>query len=259
MEVHRVLSESDTTRWMVGYLVVVAVVLMVPCFFRTRRKQMWQLLCFIHTRRERLRNGGMTEWEAEQAARRIENAMNRNSVTSDVARRSNASDNNNNGSRTRIAMESEESRSYRWRIIQKCLTDYTLDISDCIKQTKSLSDEEQFSDVQDSTACVEIHVPEPGVNKIDSNDSKSSRRSVPNECVICIEPLLCSSSNSKRIVWSSNGDCKHCFHEECIHSWLSRKTKFPNIRCPCCRADFISKSLWDDMERDEKLAAGTNV
>ena len=167
----------------------------------------------------------MTEWEAEQAARRIENAMNRNSVTSDVARRS------NDANRGVITLpESDESRLYRWRIIQKCLPDYTLDISDCIKQTKSLSDEEQFSDVEDSTACIEIHVPEPGVNKIDSNDSKSSRRLVPNECVICIEPLLSSSSDSKRIVWSSNGECKHCFHEECIHSWLSRKTKFPNIR-----------------------------
>jgi len=167
----------------------------------------------------------MTEWEAEQAARRIENAMNRNSVTSDVARRP------NDANRSVITLpESDESRSYRWRIIQKCLPDYTLDISDCINRTKSMSDEEQFSDVQDSTACVEIYVPEPGVNKIDSNVSKSSRRLVPNECVICIEPLLCSSSNSKRIVWSSNGDCKHCFHEECIHSWLSRKTKFPNIR-----------------------------
>jgi len=210
--------------------VVVAVVLVVPCFFRDRRKQMMQLLCFIHTRRERLRNGGMTEWEAEQAARRIEIAMNRNSVTSNVARRSNGSVNNNNGNQTRIVTESEESRLFRWRIIQKCLPDYTLEISDCITRTKLLSDEEHFLDVEDSTACVEIYVPEPGVNKIDSNGSKSSRRLVPNECVICIEPLLCSPSTSKRIVWSSNGECKHCFHEECIHSWLGRKTKFPNIR-----------------------------
>ena len=225
---------ADTTKWMILYFVVATAVLVVPWLFRIRRKQMMQRLCFIHTRRERLRNGDMTEWEAEQAVRRIENAMNSDFVTSDVARRSNGSDNNNNnnnnGNRTRIVMESEESRSYRWRIIQKCLTDYTLDISDCIKQTKDLSDEEQFSDVEDSTAYVEIYVPEPDVNKIDGNGMKSGRRLVPNECVICIEPLLCSSSDLKRIVWSSNEDCKHCFHEECIHSWLSRKTKFPNIR-----------------------------
>ena len=219
------MSLADTTRWMVGYLVVVAIVLVVPCFFRDRRKQMMQLLCFIHTRRERLRNGGMTEWEAEQAARRIEIAMNRNSVTSNVVRRSN----DTNRSITTLP-ESDESRLFRWRIIQKCLPDYTLEISDCITRTKLLSDEEHFLDVEDSTACVEIYVPEPGVSKNDSNGSKSSRRLVPNECVICIEPLLCSPSDSKRIVWSSNGECKHCFHEECIHSWLRRKTKFPNIR-----------------------------
>ena len=210
---------------MVGYLLLVFIFLLIPFKNRDRRKQMMQLLCFIHTRRERLRNGGMTEWEAEQAARRIENAMNRNSETSNVVRRSN----DTNRSITTLP-ESDESRLFRWRIIQKCLPDYTLEISDCITRTKLLSDEEHFLDVEDSTACVEIYVPEPGVNKIDSNGSKSSRRLVPNECVICIEPLLCSSSNSKRIVWSSNGECKHCFHEECIHSWLRRKTKFPNIR-----------------------------
>jgi len=126
----------------------------------------------------------------------------------------------------------EEIRLSRLQLVRSILRDYTLDVSACLFQEDKQYDEEVGSEYV-------LYVPKPGVGNGKDKDSRNNnRRRIPNECVICIEPLTDSSSN--RLVWSSNKDCQHCFHEECILNWLNRKTKFPNSRCPCCRADFVS-------------------
>lgn len=107
-------------------------------------------------------------------------------------------------------------------------------------------------------------------------------RSVPNGCAIC----LSSFEVGDQATWSSNEDCSHAFHYECILDWfkmsgrrhcrrrrrreeldtlavlnyahdpLLKITNFP-MDCPCCRQTFISKSIGegtpekDDVDTEE--------
>ncbi|KAL3902592.1 MAG: hypothetical protein SGILL_010772 [Bacillariaceae sp.] len=103
-----------------------------------------------------------------------------------------------------------------------------------------------------------ILVPEPGLSKgafleigggsDDSDNNKQSTpdtietmRQVPNECSIC----LCEYTVGSDIVWSSNPQCDHVFHEECIEQWLMKQREGP--LCPCCRRDFVIDPF-DDIE-----------
>ena len=95
------------------------------------------------------------------------------------------------------------------------------------------------------------------------------RRSCPIFCAIC----LMEYSPSDRISWSSNPQCTHCFHEDCVVQWLvslgrtkSKNQRFsddPNeeqlfnyhLECPCCRQEFISrgKAELPDVCGDERV------
>ena len=67
-------------------------------------------------------------------------------------------------------------------------------------------------------------------------------RLVPNCCAVC----LCSYDEGDKVVWSSNKDCKHAFHVDCVVGWL---VKFqPETPCPCCRQEFT------DLEQVRKEA-----
>lgn len=85
----------------------------------------------------------------------------------------------------------------------------------------------------------------------------TEKREVPIFCAVC----LMEYETSERVCWSSNGECTHVFHEDCILQWLvslgrkrSKRQSFPrnpsdkrlldyDLACPCCRQDFISKNL----------------
>lgn len=84
--------------------------------------------------------------------------------------------------------------------------------------------------------------------------SKMIRRNCHIYCAIC----LAEYEPNERVSWSSNQDCTHAFHEDCVVEWLvslgrtkSKNKRFTDepteaqllnyqLECPCCRQDFIS-------------------
>lgn len=103
---------------------------------------------------------------------------------------------------------------------------------------------------QDSNSYVVLPLP--------GNDSSEKKiRHVPNGCSICLSRF----KEDEKITWSSNKDCLHAFHHDCLLHWLltvGRKVqqqrykrnptmteeevlenicKFPML-CPCCRQSF---------------------
>lgn len=106
-------------------------------------------------------------------------------------------------------------------------------------------------------------IPCPGI-KIDDNSSDNKKnqtnfkdsREVPIFCAVCLSEY----ELDEEVCWSSNPNCTHVFHKECMLEWLvalgrrrSKMKRFPNtpsekrllnyeLECPCCRQDFIVKS-----------------
>ena len=60
-----------------------------------------------------------------------------------------------------------------------------------------------------------------------------NEKTFPNSCAIC----LCPYQPNERIVWSTNSNCHHAFHSECIVEWLVKMQD--GSPCPCCRQEFV--------------------
>ncbi len=56
---------------------------------------------------------------------------------------------------------------------------------------------------------------------------------VPNQCAICLGNYCVDDP----VVWSSNPECSHAFHEDCLVDWLVH-SKQDGTPCPCCRQSF---------------------
>lgn len=60
---------------------------------------------------------------------------------------------------------------------------------------------------------------------------------VPNCCAIC----LMGYDIGDKVIWSSNPDCAHAFHEDCVVGWLVKMQ--PETPCPCCRQEFTDLEI----------------
>lgn len=67
---------------------------------------------------------------------------------------------------------------------------------------------------------------------------------VPNCCAICLGDY----DVGDQVVWSSNQECPHAFHQECILDWLIKMQ--PATPCPCCRQEFTD---WQQVARERKI------
>lgn len=149
----------------------------------------------------------------------------------------------------------------------------SLDVSS--SRAKDDVENSMFSEIVGEIECFDfedtdgyIRVPLPGM---DSNTEKT--RSVPNGCSICLGPFTAE----EKVTWSSNNDCSHTFHHECLMHWfltVGRKTqtkwyrqnpnrsekdaldklcRFPML-CPCCRQQYYPKVANDgDPEKEENV------
>ena len=124
--------------------------------------------------------------------------------------------------------------------------------NDAKKKTKELSN----SEVEDDATVV----------KEDDIQHKDDKREVPIFCAICLGEY----ETADRVCWSSNTECTHVFHHDCIFQWLkasgkraSKQQRFsenPTVKqvmnfameCPCCRQSFIDKSVEVCADGDEE-------
>ena len=133
--------------------------------------------------------------------------------------------------------------------------------NDCRSHTDSLNDIETGPLEFQHTHIV---VPKPGQNneqssvntnttKLDENNNKdNSVREVPAFCAICLKQYQLSDEVS----WSSNSQCTHVFHQDCIAHWMVTLLKkrgnglftirrgandriIGGLDCPMCRQEFI--------------------
>lgn len=71
------------------------------------------------------------------------------------------------------------------------------------------------------------------VLELPTESSQRSRYRDAN-CSVC---MMCYEDGDE-VIWSPNSECIHCYHSDCILTWLSRGKN----KCPCCRMDFISQN-----------------
>jgi hypothetical protein len=113
--------------------------------------------------------------------------------------------------------------------------------------TKTLVEEDLASDDSESDQQEDVtptwKLPPPGVTlpaTIAGDASEAplaETRNVPGTCAICLNQYAIDDV----VIWSPNRDCVHCFHEDCIMSWLMRKSS-KHRQCPCCRQSFVSST-----------------
>jgi len=111
-----------------------------------------------------------------------------------------------------------------------------------------------FSSPQEVTASSFKESSQPHEEDSEGNDVESglggdsmllivegeNKKSVPICCAICLEVYGVGDS----VVWASNDECSHAFHQNCVIEYLA-KTNCIEMPCPCCRKKFCNLSESD--------------
>lgn len=74
-------------------------------------------------------------------------------------------------------------------------------------------------------------------------------RTVSNYCAIC----LSSYNVGDKVVWSSNPNCPHAFHCECIVDWWINMRPQEKQPCAICRAEFIDQFELEKYSQERKI------
>jgi hypothetical protein len=110
------------------------------------------------------------------------------------------------------------------------------------------SDEEEESHNPYGDDDIMVKLPAPGLRYLAATE-EHEQRLVSGLCTICLSTYKVGSN----VVWSSNADCDHAFHHDCIEKWLMKQREGP--LCPCCRRDFIV----DPFDVEEGMDAQTTT
>ena len=96
-----------------------------------------------------------------------------------------------------------------------------------------------------------------GLDEHDDVEQNNEKREVPKFCAICLDEY----EPSDKVCWSSNPECTHVFHHDCMVQWQmtlgkrackhQRFSEDPSVaqvlnfatECPCCRQSFIDKAV----------------
>lgn len=107
----------------------------------------------------------------------------------------------------------------------------------CLPCSSSDKDTTTSSNSVEATASSPLSLAQsaPPQSTMQDDTQRPSSRLVPPTCAIC----LVSYSPGCYVTWSSNPDCIHAFHRDCILMWLLKKEE---PLCPCCRREFVSSS-----------------
>lgn len=71
---------------------------------------------------------------------------------------------------------------------------------------------------------------------VENGDEEQGATSAP-ECPVCLAPF----ENGDKIASSSNPECPHIFHHDCVYKWLLKKKE-----CPMCRSTFLKEEHEDE-------------
>lgn len=83
----------------------------------------------------------------------------------------------------------------------------------------------------DANVLSRRHQSDEFTNDKDEDDDSIEKQNQEQVCAICLGPY----HDGELVVQSSNGECHHVFHRECIAEWLAKKDE-----CPCCRQSFLA-------------------
>jgi hypothetical protein len=152
--------------------------------------------------------------------------------------------------------------------------DYSMDLDIETGMNAAASDEDSENDVEGDTEAAGLEMDDGGASNATTGDSEKTPTndneermanvkmntkkemirqlsimhseillprhnpsSISNLCAICLD----SYQAGETVVWSSNLECQHAFHQECILDYCVHHKQEAAAPCPCCRQQFFTK------------------